>query len=203
MNVESAVKRISPVVLTICLLVMLLIAGWVAYATIHGKAMNAEQQYICLYCRMKIVKRTMFGVVKKPQYEASEFTKYYMHEIRPHHKHHWIRGNSYNHRFFQACTYRDAWLDDCIPFCLREDTALAILRALPDHKTRCIFLRCTYPKLVLVRKNWCMYVDKRELSRMKIIYQASCELNDAYTYNPKRKDWIELIRRYKLYPQGH
>jgi|GEM_PF-5978658 len=157
--------------------VLLLLLAWV----LMGMPLRRHQSYGCEVCRAWWHRESRYGIPMSSCHKLSEFSRYYIKHIDPHHKHHW-RFCAERYLTVRHVMYADG---QATVWMIPEQAELAIVKALPDQATRRAF---------------CEQFDAQDYDGHQ--WDACFSLCGAYDENPNRSDWIKLIKKLGLYPKA-
>lgn len=164
-------------------IVAALVVTWVLLVYIAGLSIIQETYEVCPICRVHRIITTYFMVPVSIEINESEFSRYYRSHADPQHQHIWLkRGVSRKTRTGDISAHG---IPD--PLRLQYNAALAIIKSLPDRKTRKAFSKR-------------LYVPDRSSPEAQRVLKAIQELNNAYWENEQRKDWPIQLRKVGLYP---
>lgn len=156
--------------------ISLLLFVWV----LKGTPLRAHSFYGCEVCRATWIRDSRYGIQISSCHKMSEFSRYYIKHIDPHHKHHWRFGAEQ----YLTVSYRMCADGQATVWGIPEQAELAIVKALPEQATRRAF---------------CEQFDARDDDGRR--WDACFSLQEAYLQNPDRSDWIVLIKKFGLYPR--
>lgn len=175
----SRSNKVVPVL--VWAVVVVVLALFVVTAT--GLPVTNSIGYGCPYCGAHLSRLQVLGLTVKDGVKASDLTRYWLKNVDPHHTHTWVRlcGN-YNMGF--GATYDSpGWTHE--RWQLKDDVALAVLKALPSAKERKQFMGYLWGKGVSMPKT------ERD-TRALLIH----ELKVAHYDNPNRSDWLALLKKH-------
>lgn len=145
-----------------------------------GMPISDERCYGCEICRARVERDSRFGIPLRPRHRVSDFERYYLKSVDPHHRHRLRQICETNYYGFVR-EYSDGI---ALVWTIPEEAELAIVKALPDRATR---------------KAFCEQFESRRDDEH--LYDRCFDLMEAFVENRDRADWIELIKKYGLYPK--
>ncbi len=169
------------------LLFVAALAAVFAVWLIAGGPLTATEFYGCEVCRAGRTDEVYLSIFRFSSVSETPFSRYYRWHVDGAHQHAWSHCGGH-YRGVGFCRFADgstmAGHLDC-------DAALAIVKSLPDRRTRkafCQQFNISDPNSYSGCEMW------RKIG-------AACDvLNAAYRANPHRTDWPLLVRRVGLYP---
>lgn len=149
----------------------------------------SETYYGCAVCRASKSCSKLYGVILPVNYKSNEFSRYYIRNVDTKHKHKWLFcGVSRETRSGGMSAHGTA-----IPFMLPHKPALAILKSLPDTRTRKAF----FEQLCVPEEG---NDPATKNARTKII-KGIWQLREAYRDDEGRADWCQQVKKAGLYPK--
>jgi len=141
-----------------------------------------ERSY-CPYCRAKRVDSRWMWVQRPSKISENGLTIYWRQNVEPGHVHTWNRY-AYTEHKGMLLTHGDGYIDSRL-LQTNEDIEIAILSSFRTPSERLAFSRS------FLAWDWKRDQGKKGEWRM----HALNELAKAYTQNPDRKDWQEMLKK--------
>lgn len=157
---------------------------WVAV----GMPISRQTYYGCNVCRADRITHTFLFIPLPSETREDDFSRYYRKHVDLQHKHTW-QACGWHNRSVHGIEIGDGIL---LASVLRQEAALAIVKSLPDRRTRKAFCE----QFLMPARTSSSYPHAWRKTA------NSCHaLTEAYRQNPNRKDWPAVLKKVGFYPK--
>ena len=164
------------------------VVGWGLLVYAADWPLVQRNHYACPICRAGKTVTSYLMIPIRVETNDNEFSRYYRSHADSQHRHTWLGcGVSRRTRTGGISAHGAP-----VPLQLIYEAALAIVKSLPDRKTRKAFF-----------EQLCVADESTPEGRAAASKNAEaiCKLNDAYWENEHRRDWPSQLRKVGLYPE--